>query len=67
MATNMCSKTKRKLSSVKEIADELSTSVQQVYKILKKPAMQEATIKIGTVGVRVDKEKFYSVLEQIYR
>lgn len=67
MATNICSRTRRKLSSVKEIADELSTSVQQVYRILKKPAMQEATVKIGTAGVRVDKDKFYSLLEQIYR
>lgn len=29
--------------------------------------MQEALIKIGEKAVRADKEKFYEILEQIYR
>ncbi len=67
MATNICSRTRRKFSPVKELAEELGTSVQQVYRILKKPAMEEAIQKIGTAGIRVDKEKFYQILGQIYR
>lgn len=67
MATNICSRTRRKFSPVKELAEELSTTVQQIYRILKEPAMQGVVQKIGEKGIRVDKEKFYAILEQIYR
>ncbi len=67
MATNICSRTRRKFSPVKELAEELSTTVQQIYRILKEPAMEDAIQKIGKSGIRVDKEKFYTILEQIYR
>ena len=66
MATNMLSKKRIKYVAVKELAEELSTTVQQIYRILKLPEMQVATKKIGTAGVRVDKEKFYEILDQIY-
>ncbi len=67
MATNLCSRTRTKYSTVKELAEELGCCVQQIYKILKRTEMQDAVKKIGTAGVRVDKEKFYTTLEQIYR
>lgn len=67
MATNICSRTRRKFVTVKELAEELSTTVQQVYRILKEPEMTGATKKIGKIGIRVDKDKFYEILEKIYR
>ncbi len=67
MATNICSRTRTKFSTVKELAEELSTSVQQIYKVLKKKEMENCIKKIGPVGIRVDKEEFYRILEQIYR
>lgn len=67
MATNICSRTKTKYATVKEIAEELGVCVQQIYKTLKRPEMEECIKRIGTAGVRVDKEKFYTILEQIYR
>lgn len=67
MATNICSRTRKKFSTVKEIAEELSTTVQQIYRILKEPAMQCVVQKIGEKGIRIDKDKFYEILEQIYR
>lgn len=67
MATNICSRTRTKFSTVKELAEELGCTVQQIYKILKRPEMQNCKKKIGTVGVRVDKEEFYKTMEQIYR
>lgn len=67
MATNVCSRTRTKFITVKELAEELSTSVQQIYKILKRKEMDKCIKKIGTVGIRVDKEEFYRILEQIYR
>lgn len=67
MSTNICSKKHPKYYTVKEIAEELNCCVQQIYKILKKDEMKTAIIKIGTAGIRIDKEKFYNILEQIYR
>jgi CTP-dependent riboflavin kinase len=67
MATNICSKSRIKFVTVKELAEELSTSVQQIYKILKNYEMEQCIKKIGTAGIRIEKEKFYEILEQIYR
>lgn len=67
MATNVCSRTRTKYVTAKELAEELSTTVQQIYKTLKKPGMGSCTKKIGTAGIRVDKEEFYRLQEQIYR
>lgn len=67
MATNLCSRSRTKYCTVKELAEELGCCVQQIYKILKRPEMETAKKKIGTAGVRIDKEEFYRVMEQIYR
>ncbi len=67
MATNICSRTRTKFSTVKELAEELSCCVQQIYKTLKRPEMEGCRKKIGTAGVRVDKEEFYRIMGQIYR
>lgn len=67
MATNICSKRCPKYSTVKDLSIELNCCVQQVYRILKRDEMKPATIKIGTAGIRVDKDKFYEILEKIYR
>lgn len=67
MATNICSRKRTKYATAKELAEELNTSLQQVYRIFKRPEMQEAVIKIGEKAVRVDKDKFYEILQQIYR
>ena len=67
MATNICSKSHPKFSTVKELAEELGCCVQQVYKTLKRPEMECCRRKIGTAGVRVDKEEFYKIMGQIYR
>ena len=67
MATNVCSRTRTKFSTVKELGEELNCTIQQIYKILKEPSMQGCVKKIGSAGIRVDKEEFYRLLEQTYR
>ena len=37
MATNVCSRTRTKYVTVKEVAEELGCCVQQVYKTMKRP------------------------------
>ncbi len=67
MSTNICSRSRSKYSTVKEIAEELGCCVQQVYKTLKKPELELCKKKIGTAGVRVDKEEYYRITEQVFR
>lgn len=67
MATNICSRTRTKFSTVKELAEELKCTVQQIYKILKEPAMQSCIKKIGPTGIRINTEEFYRIMDQIYR
>lgn len=67
MATNILSKTHPKYSTVKEVAEELGCCVQQIYKTLKRPEMETARKKIGTAGVRINRDEYYRILEQIYR
>lgn len=67
MATNMCSKTRTKLMTVKQKAEELNCCVQQIYKTLKRPEMKGCIKKIGTTGLRIDGEEYDRLAEQIYR
>lgn len=67
MATNLCSRTRTQYVRVKDLAEELATTPKQIYQILKEPAMQEVVQKIGTVGIRVKKDRFYEILNQIFR
>lgn len=67
MATNICSKKRPKYAKVKELAEELNCTEQQIYKTVKRPDMKDTVKKIGRSGIRIDVEKFYTRLEQIYR
>ena len=67
MTTNVCSRTRTKYSTAKELAEELGCCVQQVYKTMKRPEMETAKKKIGTAGIRIDKDEFYRIMGQIYR
>lgn len=67
MATNICSRSRTKWVTAKEISEELNCCVQQIYKNLKRPEMQICVKRIGTAGIRVDKDEFYRIMEQIHR
>jgi predicted DNA-binding transcriptional regulator YafY len=67
MATNMLSKKRTKYVTAKELAEELSTTTMQIYRIFKRQEMQGVLIKIGEKSMRADKDQFYEILKQIYR
>lgn len=67
MATNILSKKRTKYVTAKELAEELSTTTMQIYRIFKRPEMQGVLIKIGEKSMRADKDQFYEILRQIYR
>lgn len=43
--TNLCSRTRTKFATVKELAEELGCCVQQIYKTLKRTEMQSCVKK----------------------
>lgn len=67
MATNILSRKRTKYVTAKELAEELSTTTMQIYRIFKRPEMQGVLIKIGEKSMRADKDQFYEILKQIYR
>lgn len=64
---NLYVRSRRKFVKVKHIAEELDVTVQQIYKILKRPEMETAIRKVGDSCIRIDKDEFYRILDQIYR
>lgn len=67
MATNICSRSRRNFISVEKIASQYDVTVQDIYAKLKKPEFAEAVVRIGNRGVRVDQDKFFEILTQVYR
>ena len=67
MATNLCSRARTQYIKVKDLAKELDVTVQNIYKEFKRPEMATCVKKIGSAGIRIDKQEYYRVAEQIYR
>lgn len=64
---NLYVRSRKKYTRVKDIAEELAVTPQQIYKILRRPEMETAVIKVGKNCIRLDKDEFYRIMEQIYR
>lgn len=67
MVTNLCSRTRTQYIKVKDLAKELDVTVQQIYKEIKRPEMATCVKKVGSAGIRIDKQEYYRVAAQIYR
>ena len=67
MATNLCSRTRTQYVKVKDLAEELNVTVQQIYKELKRSEFATCVKKVGSAGIRIDKQEYYRVAAQIYR
>lgn len=67
MATNLCSRSRIQYIKVKDLAKELDVTVQQIYKEIKRPEMATCVKKVGSAGIRIDKQEYYRVAAQIYR
>ena len=46
--------------------EQYSLSKSQAYKILARPEMVEAKIKVGEKLIRIDLDKAFSIMQQIY-
>ena len=64
--TRLQERARKKYITVKEFQEQYSLSKGQAYKILSLPEFAEAKIKIGTAGIRIDLDKTFEIMQQIF-
>lgn len=64
--TKLQQKARIKYVTPKEFAEQYSISKAQVYNILKRPEMEETIIKIGEKGMRVNLDRAFEIMQQIF-
>jgi len=60
-------KARVKYVTAKEFGQQYSMSKPQVYKVLKRPEMQEAIIKVGDKAIRINLDRAFEIMQQIFR
>ena len=65
--TRLQERARTKYITPKEFGEQFSISKAQVYKILARPEMQEAIIKMGTGCIRIDIDRAFEITQQIFR
>ena len=66
-ATKLQEKARKKYITVKEFQEQYSLSKAQAYKILARPEFQEAKIKIGEKGIRLDLHRAFEIMQQVFQ
>lgn len=65
--TRLQERARKKYVTAKEFAEQYSLSKAQTYKILSMPEMEEAVIKVGTAGKRIELDRAFEIMQQIFR
>lgn len=65
-ATKLQEKARRKYITPKQFMEQYSLSKSQAYKILAMPEMQEAITRTGTRSKKVDLDKAFEIMQQIF-
>ena len=65
-ATKLQEKARKKYITVKEFQEQYSLSKAQAYKILSRPEMEESKIKVGERGIRIDLDRAFEIMQQIF-
>lgn len=65
-ATKLQQRARKKYITVKEFQEQYSLSKAQAYKILARPEMEEAKMKIGKKGIRIDLDRVFEIMQQIF-
>jgi hypothetical protein len=58
---------RKRYVSPKTIANSYDMSVKTIYKYLQRPEFQTAVIKTGEKTFRVDEQKYFDIMKQIFR
>lgn len=64
--TKLQEKARKKYITVKEFQNQYSLSKSQAYKILARPEMQEAKIKTGEKLIRINLDRAFEIMQQIF-
>lgn len=62
----MQQRARKKYVTVKEFQEQYSLKRAQAYKILAMPEMEEAKIKTGKKLIRIDLDRAFEIMQQIY-
>ncbi len=65
-ATKLQQKARIKYVTIEEFKNQYSLSKAQAYKILSLPEMQEAIIKTGKRNKKVDLDRAFEIMQQIF-
>lgn len=65
--TRLQERARKKYITVKQFTEQYSLSKAQAYRILAMPEMEEAVIKIGTAGKRIDIDRAFEIMQQIFQ
>ena len=65
-ATKLQEKARKKYITVKEFQEQYSLSKAQAYKILARPEFEESKIKIGEKGIRLDLDRTFEIMQQLF-
>lgn len=57
---------KKKYITVKEFQNQYSLSKSQAYKILARPEFDETKIKAGERSIRIDLDRAFEIMQQIF-
>lgn len=57
---------RKKYITVKEFAEQYSLSKAQAYRILDMPEFEEVKIKVGTAGIRIDLDRTFELMQQVF-
>lgn len=66
-ATKLQQKARTKYVTVKEFQEQYSLSKPQAYKILAMEEMREAVIRTGAKCIRVNLDRAFEIMQQIFR
>lgn len=64
--TRLQERARKKYVTVKEFQEQYSLSRAQAYKILARPEMEETKIKVGEKGIRIDLDRAFEIMQQIF-
>lgn len=65
-ATKLQERARKKYVSVKDFQKQYSLSRSQAYKILAMPEMQEVKMKAGEKLIRIDLDRAFEIMQQIF-
>lgn len=64
--TRLQEKARKQYITVKDFMNRYSLSRAQAYKIIARPEMEEAKIKVGEKAIRIDLDRAFEIMQQIY-